>query len=262
MGSSLFDLGGMGGAATSPFPAYTPPVAAFDNSTNGSLLTGFENFFGIGGHTTANINSSMSQSQRDAATGAATMRNAGMMMTIMGGVNSAIGGYFAAQTQKYQDKSQAVSLGYQADMASINARSAEYSAQSTLEAGKSQVANMTMAAGQATASTTATMAAHGVRLGVGSAADITASQNIVKDINMYTIDANATRAAGQDRVQATNYSNQSLMDRTGAANALRSANSISPFSAMTSSLLTSASSVGQQWNTSQQAKMMFQYYEG
>src|ERR1019366_5905184 len=108
--------------------------------------------------------------------------NAGMMMTIMGGINSAGGGYFAAESQRYQDKSQALNLGYQADMASINARSAEYSAQSKLEAGKSEIANMTMAAGQQTASTTATMAAHGVRLGVGSTADITASQNIVKAI--------------------------------------------------------------------------------
>jgi hypothetical protein len=79
---------------------------------------------------------------------------------------------------------------------------------------------------------------------------------------MYTIDANATRAAAQDRTQATNFSNASLMDRTSAANATRSASSVSPFSAMTSSLLTSASSVGQQWNTSQQAKMMFAYYGG
>jgi hypothetical protein len=231
-----------------------------------SLLTGAWNdvasFFGIGGHTTANLNPNMSASQVKAATTAATMRNTGVLLSVFGSVNSAIGSYFAAETQRYQDKSQALNLGYQADMAAINARSAEYSAQSTLEAGKSQIANMTMAAGQQTASTTATMAAHGIRLGVGSAADITASQNIVKDINMYTIDANATRAAAQDRTQATNYQNQSLMDRTGAVNAKLSADSVSPFASLTSSLLTSAGSVAQQWNNSQQAKMMFAYYGG
>jgi hypothetical protein len=231
-----------------------------------TLLTsswdGIQEFFGINGHTTATLTPNMSAGQVSAATGAATMRNAGMMMTVMGGINSAVGGYYAAESQRYQDKSQALNLGYQADIAAINSRSAEYSAQSTLEAGKSQIANMTMAAGQATASTTATMAAHGIRLGQGSAQDITASQNIVKDINAYTIDANATRAAAQDRTQATNFSNQALLDRTSAANATRSANSISPFSAMTSSLLTTAASVGQQWNTSQQAKMMYGYYAG
>jgi hypothetical protein len=227
-----------------------------------SSWNGIQGFFGINGHTTASLGPVMNGAQVDAATSAATMRNAGMLMTIMGGVSSAIGGYYQAQTQQYQDKSQALTLGYQADMASINARSAEYSAQSTLEAGKSQIANMTMAAGQQIASTTATMAAHGIRLGQGSAQDITASQNIVKDINMYTIDANATRAAAQDRTQATNFSNTASLDSVSAANATRSASSISPFSAMTSSLLTTASSVGQQWNTSQQAKMMFAYYRG
>lgn len=231
-----------------------------------TLLTsswdGIQSFFGINGHTTASLSPTMSGSQVSAATGAATMRNAGMMMTIFGGINSAVGGFFAAQAQQYQDKSQALNLGYESDMAAINARSAEYSAQSTLEAGKSQIANMTMAAGQQEASTTATMAAHGIRLGQGSAQDITASQNIVKDINAYTIDANATRAAAQDRTQATNFSNQSLLERTSGANATRSANSVSPFSAMTSSLLTTASSVGQQWNNSQQAKLLFQYYGG
>jgi hypothetical protein len=231
-----------------------------------TLLTsswdGIQSFFGINGHTTASLSPTTSGSQVSAATGAATMRNTGMMMTIFGGINSAVGGFFAAQAQQYQDKSQALNLGYESDMAAINARSAEYSAQSTLEAGKSQIANMTMAAGQQEASTTATMAAHGIRLGQGSAQEITASQNIVKDINAYTIDANATRAAAQDRTQATNFSNQSLLERTSAANATRSANSVSPFSAMTSSLLTTASSVGQQWNNSQQAKLLFQYYGG
>jgi adenine-specific DNA methylase len=221
-----------------------------------------QSFFGINGHTTASLGPNMTPAQVKSATGAATMQNAGMLMTVMGGINSAVGGYFQAKSQQYQDKSQALNLGYQADMAAINSRSAEYSAESTLEAGKSQVANMTMAAGQQTASTTATMAAHGVRLGVGSTADITASQNIVKDINAYTINANATRAAAQDRTQATNFSNASLMDRTSAANATASANSVSPFSALSTSLMTSASSVAQQWNNSRQTRMMYAYYGG
>lgn len=227
-----------------------------------SLLTGtwdgIESFFGID----MPMKPGMTADQQKAATAASTMRNTGVLLTVMGGINSAIGSYFAAESARYQDRSQALTLDYQADMAAINARSSEYAAQSKLEAGKSQIANLTMAAGQAKASATATMAAHGIRLGVGSAADISASQDIVKDINMYTIDADATRAAAQDRTQATNYSNQSLMDRTSAENARRSADSVSPFSAVTTSLLTSASSVAQQWNTNQQTKMMFAYYNG
>lgn len=211
-----------------------------------------ENFFsGKNANTTG-----MNPAQAATAQKATAMQNAGLVMTIMGGVNSAIGGYFAAKSQQYQDKSQALNLEYQADIASINARSAEYSAESNLEAGHSQIENLTMAAGQQKASTTATMAAHGISLGSGSAQEISASQDIVKDINVYTINANATRAAAADRTQATNYTNQALMDRTGAQNALRSANSISPFAAGISSLLTSASSVAQNWNNAQRLKMM------
>jgi hypothetical protein len=211
-----------------------------------------EDFFtGKGANTTG-----MNPAQAKTVQTAKGMQNIGVAMTLMGGVNSAIGGYFAAKSQQYQDKSQALNLEYAADIASINARSAEYSAESTLEAGHSQIANLTMAAGQAKASTTATMAAHGITLGSGSAQEISASQDIVKDINVYTINANATRAAAADRTQATNYKNQALMDRTGASNALASANTISPFSAATSSLLTSASSVAQNWNNSQRLKMM------
>jgi hypothetical protein len=220
-----------------------------------------QGFFGINGHSSVDT-SNMDAGQARAATSAATLRNAGLMMTVMGGINSAVGGYFAAKSQQYQDKSQALNLGYEADMAAINARSAEYSAESTLEAGKSQIAQLTMQEGQQKAAATATMAAHGIRLGMGSSAEISASQDIVKDINAYTIDANATRAAAQDRTQATSFRNQSLMDRTSAANANSSAASVSPFSAISTSLLTTASRVAQQWNTSQQAKLMFQYYGG
>jgi len=225
-----------------------------------STWTDVANFFtGKSANTTR-----MNPDQAATAQKATAMQNAGLLMALMGGVNSAIGGYFQAKSQQYTDKSQALNLGYQADIAAINSRSAEYSAESTLEAGKSQIANMTMQAGQQEASTTATMAAHGIRLGSGSAQDITASQEIVKDVNAYTINANATRAAAQERTQSTNYSNQALMDRTGAVNANLSADSVSPFSAMTSSLLTSASSVASNWNNSQRLKMMYAngYYGG
>jgi hypothetical protein len=229
-----------------------------------SLLTSswssIQNFFTGANATTTNMN----PAQIKTAQSATAMQNTGLLMSIMGGVNSAIGGYFQAKTQQYQDKSQALNLTYQADIAAINARSAEYSAQSTLEANKSQVANMTMQAGQAKASATATMAAHGVALGVGSTQEISASQDIVKDVNMYTMDANAARAAAADRTQATNYSDQSLMDRTRAQNALSSANSISPFAAVAGSLLTSASSLASNWNNSQRLKMTMGngYYGG
>lgn len=222
-----------------------------------------EKFFGINGKTTANT-TGMSSAQTKTVTGAATLQNTGAIVTLLGGLNTAVGAYFASDAAKYQYKSQAVTLGYQADIAAINARSAEYSAESDLESSKSQIQQLTLKAGQEKASTTASMAARGLTLGVGSAAEITASQDIVKDIDKYTISANATREAASARTQGTNYSNQALLDRVGAENANRSASSINPFSAVTGSLLSTASSVSSIWNNNQRLKtaMASGYYPG
>lgn len=172
----------------------------------------------------------------------------GLITAGLGAVNSAIGSFYAAKSAQYQEKSQASSLAFQSDMASINAGRAEMSAESIEEAGKSQIANYTMQAGEQKASATASMAARGISLGVGSAAVVSASMDIQKDINVMNINANVTRQAWAAREQATDYSNQALLTRTGSVNALRSADSISPVSSTVNSLMGSATKVAQQWD--------------
>ena len=178
-----------------------------------------------------------------------------LMTQIMGGINSAIGGYYAAQSQQYQMKTQAVNLDYQSDMAAINARQSEYQAESDIKSGQSQIFNYTMQEGQQKSAAVANMAARGLRGGVGTTADVTGSMDIVKDVNVYNINSNAVQQASAARVQATNYQNQSNLDRVSAANANRSASSVSPFASGFSSLLTSASNIGANWNNSQRMKM-------
>lgn len=171
----------------------------------------------------------------------------GTFMAIMGGINSAIGTYYAAKSAQYQMKSEASSYQFQSDMAAINARSAEYNAQSILESGKSQVAQYTMEAGQRKAGAQASMAGRGIVLGEGSARDVEASMDIVKGLDVLTINSNAVRAAEQERTQATNYKNQALIYNTSARNARLSAGSISPFASSFTSLLNTASGVASQW---------------
>lgn len=178
-----------------------------------------------------------------------------LMTSVLGGINSAVGGYYAAQAQQYQQKSQAVNLGYQSAVAAINARQSEFQAESDIKAGQSQIFNTTMQEGQEKGAATVSMAARGLRGGVGSTADVTGSMDLVKDINVYNINSNAVQAAGAARVQATNDRNESNLDLVSAANANRSASSISPFMSGFSSLLTSATSVANQWNNSQRMKM-------
>ena len=177
-----------------------------------------------------------------------SIRNIGLLTSILGGVSSAIGTYYSAKTTKYQEKSQASSFAFQSDMASINASREEMTAESIQEAGKSQIASYTMQAGQVKAGATASMAARGIALGVGSAADVSASMDIEKDLNVMAINSNTTRQAWAAREQGTNYQNESLLDRTSSVNALRSANSISPVGSTVNSLLGSATQIAGQWD--------------
>lgn len=209
--------------------------------------TDIEKFFGINGQTTANT-TGMNQTQARIATGTATIKNLGTLTAVFGGINSAIGQFYAAKTQQYQLQSQASTLQFQSGMDAINAHGAEMSAQSIQEAGKTQVAQYTMRAGQEAAASTVATAARGVDLSSGSAVAERASQDLVKQMDVLTINANTTRAAWGQRTQATNDRNASLLTGTSATNLRSSADSISPVLAATTSLLSSASGIASQWD--------------
>lgn len=150
-----------------------------------------------------------------------------------GAATSAIGSYFSSATQK-------ASLKGQAAIADTNARIAELGAQSVLSQGQHQVAALTLQAGHLKSGQRTAMAANGIDLGAGSAAEIQASTDIMKDIDKYTLEANAVRNAWGYRAQSVNFQNEALTKRT-------TANAISPFGATVSSLLGSASSVASTW---------------
>ena len=152
----------------------------------------------------------------------------------LGGMaTSAIGSYYSAATQK-------AALAGQAAIADTNARIAELGAQSTLAQGQQQVANLTLKAGQLKGTQRATMAANGIDLGEGNAAEIQASTDIMKETDKNTLEANAVRSAWGYRTQAVNFQNEALMKRAGA-------DSINPFASAAGSLLGSAGSVASSW---------------
>lgn len=176
----------------------------------------------------------------------------GLFTSVIGGINSALGNYYAAKTAQYQAKSRASSYQFASDMEAINASAAESDAQSILEAGKSQIANYTMEAGQRKASAKTSMAARGMVLGEGSTRDVEASMDLVKDMDVLTINSNAVRAAEAQRRQGQNFRNQATVYGVSARNASMSSRSISPFASMTISLLSSASTIASQWRWQQQ----------
>lgn len=181
---------------------------------------------------------------------------AGPWMAVLGAVNSAVGSYYAAKTAQYQAKSQALNLQFQADMSRMNARAAEYQAQQILFAGERQVGQYTMRAGQVKAGAQASLAARGIQAGVGSAKEVVASLDLMKETDALTINANAVRAAEAARTQKQNLLTQANLGDVSAQNALATASTISPGMAGFTSLLGSASSIGQTWASNRRLEQM------
>ena len=156
-----------------------------------------------------------------------------LISQIGGTVTSAAGSYYSGRAAQSTAR-------FQADMADINARMAESSAQSALYQGQQQVGQLTLKAGQLKSSQRAALAANGVDLGAGSAAELQASTDLMKEIDANTLTANAVRSAWGYRTQAVNYQSEALMKRA-------TADSISPMASAATSLLGSAGQVAGSW---------------
>lgn len=99
----------------------------------------------------------------------------------------------------------------QASIARENAKTMELQAQYTLFAAESKVQQETMRAGQTKARQKVALAANGVAIGTGSAAQITASTDIIKTVNKNRIVTESHASAWGYRQKATDYNNQALM---------------------------------------------------
>lgn len=99
----------------------------------------------------------------------------------------------------------------EANIARINAQMMEWQAQSRLHANTKDQVRLTMQAGKTKASQRAALAANGVAVGEGSAAELQASTDIIKEIDSNQLTENARREAWGMRMQAANYEGQALM---------------------------------------------------
>jgi len=191
----------------------------------------------------------LDQGQTASAAGSGPMNWAaiGAILGIGGALQGAIGTFYAAKSQRYQLKSQQLALEFQQSMSAINARNAEYQAQSIMEAGQQQIGQYTMRAGAAKQAGRASLAARGVQGGVGSAAEVMATADVVKDIDVLTINANTVRQAEAARMQRVNIQNEGLMAGVNAANIGATRSSINPYGMAIPSLLGSAGQVATSW---------------
>lgn len=178
---------------------------------------------------------------------AGAFSTASIMLSAFGGINQAVGSYYAAKTQQYESASQALSYDLSADIAVMNAKQSEDDARFAMYKGEKEIGALTMKSGQEAASMRAQMAANGVALDVGSAAEAMATHEIMKQRDVYEINASRVREASSARMQAAAYRGQAIMDRTSANNMRRTSSTISPTLAGYTSLLNSAGQVASQW---------------
>ena len=120
-------------------------------------------------------------------------------------IGQAIGGMYAAwkggKTTDYVMKKQA-------EIAEQNRQMAQLSAETAYRQGEAQAAQLTYKSGQVKAKQRTAMAANGVKVGVGSTAEVLASTDIMKEIDKSTIQMNALQAAWGYRQQAIQASAQ------------------------------------------------------
>lgn len=170
-----------------------------------------------------------------------------MVASVFGIVTSAIGSYYSLKAQQYQLRAQAQNQTFAAEMASINRRGAEFNAGAIAEAGQRTAGQYTMRAGQARASARAGLAGRGLALGTGSARDVLASMDVVKEIDRLNINAATVRAREQARMEGVGLRSQSVMHATSAQNLLASAGTITPWFGASSALLGQGADVAYNW---------------
>ena len=164
----------------------------------------------------------------------------GGIMSIGGTVTGLIGNMAESNRQKYEASSAGLTLEHQEDMAKINARMLEMQAQQIARAYDRQIMTKTMAAGLKKGAARASFAARGIQMGVGSTANVFATDAIMKEIDKLTMNSNKVRAVNQMRTRGVQADIRGDMLGVSASNMFASASTVSPFLNMTSTLLTGA----------------------
>lgn len=158
---------------------------------------------------------------------------AALGMQAAGGASAAMGSYYSARSQQ-------IAARGAAQIAELNAQQSELAAQQELARGNAAAASVSARAGQVKSAQRVALAANGVDLGQGTAAELLTSTDIAKEEDIDTITANAVRAAWGQRMQATDHRNDAIAKRA-------SADSISPGMAAFTSLLGSSTQIASSW---------------
>ena len=172
---------------------------------------------------------------------------AGTILQIAGAAQKAIGAYYDTLSRRYGARSAALQADLEASTSTLNARAAEDEAELFLQQGAEAAGLRGLQGAAEKGAYRASTAAHGVRTGVGSSAEVATAIEFAADQDALTIRANAARAAGSSRLAAVNLRNRAASSRLSADILRRQARLMNPTLSAVQSLIGSGAEVAPQW---------------
>lgn len=146
------------------------------------------------------------------------LSGAGAVLLVAGAINEAIGAYYTTQANIGRSRQDRLNLEFQGSIADLNARIAEQDAQAALAAGQHEAMLASLRFAAVRGSQRARQGASGLQIGVGSAAEVDASIEAAREMDLLTIERNTLRAAGAARMRAVDQRNRAEMARVAAQN--------------------------------------------
>lgn len=162
-----------------------------------------------------------------------------LLMQAAGAGQSALSAYYGARAEKSR-------LGFEADMADINARMSERAAETALASGRREVQRSRMQTAALKGRQIAAMGANGIALDEGSAVQVLTGTDYIGEVDANTLEANAIAQAWGHKIEAVNTRSQARSARSAAS-------TISPGRAAVTSLIGSAGPVASYWYSMKKA---------
>lgn len=147
-----------------------------------------------------------------------------------GAANNVAGSYFSAKNTK-------TALGFQSQIADVNAQISELGARSELRKGQREEQRVRLNTAQLKGRQRTSLAANGIDLGSQTATNILTTTDVMGEIDADTVASNAVRSAWGYRTQGQNFTNEARTKRATAS-------TINPGMTATTTLLTEAGRVG------------------
>ena len=166
-----------------------------------------------------------------------------------GFARSAVSAYYQAAAQKGQLRSAAMDAEFASSMATINARAAEREANSILLAGQQQASLLAGRYNSAQQDFKVRTAASGIRQG-GSSAEVRASMDMAKEMDLAALNANVVGQVEAARGQAVDFRNRAALSRVSAGNLRRTGGTIKPWDQVLTSLVGNSGQLAPQWQHS------------